>query len=267
LKAAAPGTAPLTLAVRAPFPWEALLAYLSLRLTPLVERVEEDRYVRLVEGKAVTARYDGAHLLISADGKVDSRFILKRVARLFDVDFDAAPVDALLSKSRALKKHIARTPGMRPPGAWSPFELCVRTVLGQQVSVAAARTLFARLAERCGAITPEALLEADLSALGSPGRRVASLQALARAIVDDGLELEGANWADTDAALREVPGFGPWTRAYLAIRLGRDPDAFPESDLGLMRAAGAESPAALLKVAERWRPYRAHAAIHLWNAG
>ena len=160
---------------------------------------------------------------------------------------------------------------MRPPGAWSPFELCVRTVIGQQVSVAAARTLFARLAERCGAqfhgLTPEALLAADLSAIGMPGRRVGSLLALAHAIAEENLQLEGRPWAETDAALRELPGFGPWTRAYLAIRLGREPDAFPESDLGLMRAAGADSPAALLRLAERWRPYRAHAAIHLWNSG
>jgi 3-methyladenine DNA glycosylase/8-oxoguanine DNA glycosylase len=146
----------------------------------------------------------------------------------------------------------------------------VRSVLGQQVSVAAARTLFLRLAGRCGAqlhgLTPQALMAADLSAIGMPGRRVASLLALARAVAEDGLQLEGRDWAQTDEALRRLPGFGPWTRAYLAIRLGRQADAFPESDLGLMRAAGADSPAALLKMAERWRPWRAHAAIHLWNA-
>lgn len=258
-----------TLAVRSPFPWDALLAYLSLRLTPLVERVEDGRYIRRVGSAEVVVSFDAQRqcLQIGASGKVNRAFVLARVARLFDAAFDATPVEAVLGRSRALKQHIVRTPGMRPPGAWSPFELCVRTVLGQQVSVAAAGTLYRRLAERCASITPRALLAADLSALGTPGRRVASLQALARAIVEDDLELEGTNWADTDAALRAVPGFGPWTRAYLAIRLGRQEDAFPESDLGLMRAAGANSPAALLKLAERWRPYRAHAAIHLWNAG
>lgn len=256
-----------TLMVRQPFPWEALLAYLSLRLTPLVERVEDGRYVRRLDGGEVAVSHDPAQgrLIVSASGRADRSLALARTVAVFDVDFDAQPADALLGKSRALKKHVARTPGMRPPGAWSPFELCVRTVIGQQVSVAAARTLFARLAERCGKITPEALLAADLSAIGMPGRRVASLLALARAMVDEGLQLEGRPWSETDAALRELPGFGPWTRAYLAIRLGRDPDAFPESDLGLMRAAGADSPAALLRLAERWRPYRAHAAIHLWS--
>lgn len=262
-----------TLPVRRPFPWDALLAYLSLRLTPLVERVEDGLYVRRLDEGEVSVTYDANQgcLVISASGKVNKPLVLARTAALFDIAYDAVPVEALLCKSRALKKHIAKTPGMRPPGAWSPFELAVRTVIGQQVSVAAARTLFLRLAERCGAqfhgLTPQALLAADLSAIGMPGRRVASLLALARAIADDDLKLEGRPWSETDAALRELPGFGPWTRAYLAIRLGREPDAFPESDLGLMRAAGAESPAALLKLAERWRPYRAHAAIHLWNGG
>jgi len=258
-----------TLPVRQPFPWEALLAYLSLRLTPLVERVEDGRFVRRLGESEVAVNYDAErfHLVISAGGQVDKRMVLERTAALFDSDYDAQPVEALLGQSRALKKLIARTPGMRPPGAWSAFELCVRTVIGQQVSVAAARTLFARLAERCGAITPEALLAADLSAIGMPGRRVASLLALARAIEEEDLQLEGRPWAETDEALRALPGFGPWTRAYLGIRLGREADAFPESDLGLMRAAGADTPASLLRLAERWRPYRAHAAIHLWTAG
>ncbi len=262
-----------TLMVRQPFPWETLLAYLARRFTPLVERVEDGRYVRSLGDSDVAVTYDAnvSRLVISASGEVDRPLVRARIATVFDVDHDAQPVEALLGRTRALKKHIARTPGMRPPGAWSPFELCVRTVIGQQVSVAAARTLFARLAERCGAqfhgLTPQALLAADLSAIGMPGRRVASLLALAHAIAEENLQLEGRPWSDTDAALRELPGFGPWTRAYLAIRLGRDPDAFPESDLGLMRAAGADSPATLLKKAERWRPYRAHAAIHLWNSG
>lgn len=262
-----------TLPVRQPFPWEALLAYLALRSTPLVERIENGRYVRRVGEHEVTVSHEAAQgrLVIRTSGEVDRRFVLARTASVFDTDFDARPVEALLGQSRALKKHIARTPGMRPPGAWSPFELAVRTVIGQQVSVAAARTLFLRLAERCGVqfhgLTPQSLLAADLSAIGMPGRRVASLLALARAIAEDDMQLDGRPWAETDAALRMLPGFGPWTRAYLAIRLGRDPDAFPESDLGLMRAAGADSPAVLLRMAEHWRPYRAHAAIHLWNAG
>ncbi|MDP9142913.1 MAG: DNA-3-methyladenine glycosylase 2 family protein, partial [Pseudomonadota bacterium] len=154
-------------------------------------------------------------------------------------------------------------PGLRPLGCWDPFELCVRTVLGQQVTVAAANTLMARFVERCEHIAPEQILAADLSNMGMPGRRVETVRALAGAVLDGRLQLD-AEWSAIDGALRGVAGFGPWTRHYLAIRLGREPDAFPESDVGLIRAAGAESPKALLQMAEAWRPYRSLAAIYLW---
>ena len=106
------------------------------------------------------------------------------------------------------------------------------------------------------------MLAADLSQMGMPGRRVETLRVLARA-VQDGLRLD-APWAEVEAGLTGLPGFGPWTRGYLAIRLGRQPDAFPHTDLGLVRAAGAENPAALLVQAEAWRPYRSLAATLLW---
>lgn len=120
-----------------------------------------------------------------------------------------------------------------------------------------------RLVERCGDVTPSAVLAADLTGLGMPGKRVETIRHLARALRERRLHF-ARPWPAIDAQLKTLPGFGPWTRAYLAIRLGREPDAFPESDLGLIRACGASSPAALLQRAERWRPWRAYAATYLW---
>ena len=138
---------------------------------------------------------------------------------------------------------------MRPLGAWSPFELCVRTILGQQVTVAAAGTLMRRLVERCGTVTPECVADANFDSIGMPGKRVETIRSFARAVADGRVDFERP-WPEVEAALKALPGFGPWTRAYLAIRLGRDPDAFPETDLGLIRAAQVDSPAQLLALAE-----------------
>jgi len=168
------------------------------------------------------------------------------------------------------------------PGAWEPFELAVRAILGQQVSVAAARTLAGRLAARLGAPLPagapgverlfpgpEALAAGDLDGLGLTGARVAALRGLARAVLaGPGLLSPGHDLDATVARLSALPGVGPWTAQYVAMRALDEPDAFPEGDLGLARAVsrGAErcTPAALRRRAEAWRPWRAYAAMHLW---
>ncbi|MGH9614350.1 MAG: DNA-3-methyladenine glycosylase family protein, partial [Bryobacteraceae bacterium] len=150
------------------------------------------------------------------------------------------------------------------PGCWEPLELCVRVILGQQVTVAAASTLMGRL----GAISPgyraPEIAKTNLSKLGVPARRARTIQLLAQASAAGELLFETQAWDDIAYVLRHIPGIGPWTISYLAIRLGRDPDAFPESDLGLLRAAGTGSPKELLRIAERWRPHRSYAAMHLW---
>ena len=168
-----------------------------------------------------------------------------------------------LETSPLFKERVRRVPGMRPLGAWSPFELCVRTVLGQQVTVVAAATLMRRWMERCGEMLPHAVLSADLAKIGMPAKRVDTIRALAQAILEHEVDLE-APWPQLDSQLQRVPGFGPWTRAYLAIRLGREPDALPASDLGLIRAAQVDSPKALSQLAQGWRPYRSYAATYLW---
>jgi 3-methyladenine DNA glycosylase/8-oxoguanine DNA glycosylase len=182
---------------------------------------------------------------------------------LFAVDHDASAVTKDLRRDPILRARIAAAPGMRPLGAWSPFELCVRTIIGQQVTVAAAGTLMRRLVDRCGEVTPSSVIGADLANMGMPGKRVETIRTLARAVLEQRVEFDSP-WLALDAALKTLPGFGPWTRTYLAIRLGREPDAFPETDLGLIRAAGAASAAELLQQAEHWRPWRAYAATYLW---
>ncbi len=248
-----------------PLPWSLLLSYLAPRLIPGFEQVDANSYTRRVgDGTVCASLAPGAdRLRVGIDAPISVVEACDRLRHLFALDEDHAAAIRHLRRSAVLKPRIVRTPGLRPLGCWDAFELCVRTVLGQQVTVAAANTLMARFVERCGHIAPAQILAADLSNMGMPGRRVETVRALASAVLDGRLQLD-AEWSAIDAALRGVPGFGPWTRHYLAIRLGREPDAFPESDVGLIRAAGAESPKALLRMAEAWRPYRSLAAIYLW---
>jgi DNA-3-methyladenine glycosylase II len=248
-----------------PFPWTTLLAYFSYRLIPGVERIEGECFVRRFGKRELSIGFNArrARLLVSADGRVQTAPAIEHAARLFAIDYDASEVTASLRDDPILGPRLAAVPGMRPLGAWSAFELCVRTIIGQQVTVAAAGTLMRRLVDRCGEVTPASVLAADLTNMGMPGKRVETIRQLARAVLEQRVQFD-LPWKRLDASLQALPGFGPWTRTYLAIRLGREPDAFPETDLGLIRAAGAESAAALLRQAERWRPWRAYAATYLW---
>lgn len=251
--------------VRTPFPWPVLLDYYSHRLTPVFESVEGGVYRRVLGKRTITVEYQvrPSRLVVSASGRVNTDETLAAAARLFDVEHDHDVIHEHLRRSKELRQRLANLPGMRPLGAWSPFELCIRTILGQQVTVAAAGTLMRRLVERCSSITPECVVAADVSNMGMPGKRAAALQSFAQAVVDERVDFSRP-WPQVDAALQTLPGFGPWTRAYLAIRLGRDRDAFPASDIGLIRAAKVATPAELLKLAEAWRPLRAYAATYLW---
>lgn len=253
------------LPVRTPFPWPHLLDYIAHRLTPQFESIENGSYLRQVGKRTVAVTFDpkAVEVVVTASGRVKTVETLKNVARLLDVDHDARAVREQLHRSAPLERRIAKVPGMRPLGAWSPFELCVRTILGQQVTVAAAGTLMRRLVQRCGSITPECVLSANLDNMGMPGKRVDAIRSFAHAAAHGRVDFEQP-WTQVEAALKTLPGFGPWTRAYLGIRLGRDADAFPETDVGLMRAANVGSSRELLTLAQSWRPYRAYAATYLW---
>ncbi len=264
-------SAVIELPVRGHLPWARLLSYLQPRLIPGVEAVDERSYQRAFNTSDVRVTADSATsarcLRIEAASTELAQQAVPRVAHLFAVAEDLSAARRHLRQCPVLAPRIARFPGLRPLGTWDAFELCIRTVIGQQVTVAAAGTLTARLVERCGGeLTPARILAADLKQLGMPGKRVDTLRQLASAVVDGRLDLDATEWVRVDQQLQALPGFGPWTRNYLAIRLGREPDAFPHSDIGLMRAADCASPKALLQRAEAWRPYRSLAAIYLWAA-
>ena len=211
--------------------------------------------------------------------------IIARLRRVFDLAADPGAIAAHLGQDPLLAPLLRRHPGLRVPGAWDGFELAIRAVLGQQISVAAAVGLAARLVQRYGeplpkpepGLThlfpvPERLAGADLTTLGMPRSRAATLSAVAAAVLEDP-QLFSAQRDLEDAVrrLRAIAGVGEWTAQYIALRQLREPDAFPASDVGLLRALSDEhgtrpSAEQLLARAEPWRPWRAYAAQHLWLA-
>ena len=284
------GAITLALAHTEPYDWSGLLAFLAARAIPGVEQVVDGAYRRTIALERAVGTVEVRQG--PRGGRLQATLRLSRVAalapavdrlrRLLDLDADAAAIDAHLSRDRLLARSVRARPGVRVPGAWEPFELAVRAILGQQVSVAAARTLAGRVAARYGAPVPgadpglartfpgpEALADADLSGLGLTGARCAALRGLARAVRSEPTLLSPATDLEaTVARLAELPGIGRWTAQYVAMRALDEPDAFPEGDLGLARALGRGrarcSPATLLARAEAWRPWRAYAAMHLW---
>lgn len=208
---------------------------------------------------------------------------LARCAQVFATEAPITAITTQLSRDPLLAGCIARCPGLRPPGAWDGFELAVRAVLGQQVTVTAARWLAARLVALCGAPIPGrdalsrafpdplAVSRADLSPLGMPRQRRATLGVIAEAVLADPALLDPALPLDAVVARwRALPGVGEWTAQYIALRALRQADAFPASDVGLLRAAATAQgrPVAreLLARADAWRPYRGYAAQWLWSA-
>ncbi len=226
---------------RTPFDWNGLLTWLGARAIPGVEAIEENTYVR--DGVRVWHEGDAVHTTGDA----------KRVRRVFDLDADPAAIHAVLARDRMLAPLLRKRPGVRVPGAWDPFELAIRAIAGQQVSVAGARTVLGRIAA-VHSLTPERLAEVTVE--GMPRKRAETIRTLARAVNTGDVVLG-------ESDLTRLPGIGPWTANYIAMRLG-DADAFPAGDLILRRSAGDLTERELLKRAEAWRPFRAYAAMLLW---
>ena len=254
---------PLGLEFRPPFDAQRLLGFLAPRALPGIEEVDGVAYRRPRDGVEVRVEGHSVTMVRGVPGAVD------RARSLLDLDADPGLIGSALRGDPLLAGLVARRPGVRVPGAFDGFEVAVRAVLGQQVSVAAATTLAGRLIRAFGGFpSAPALAESGLEGVGLTRARASGLRALARAVADGAVRLEPG--ADV-AALLELPGIGPWTAAYIAMRALRDPDAIPLSDLGLRRALarfGADArPAAVAARAERWRPYRAYAAMQLWVSG
>lgn len=257
----------LKLHYRPPYDWEALLAFVRMRAIPGLETVGVDTYQR--GHVAVRHRPEENCVIahIDAEGAAELRSIAEKARFFFDLRANASEIAAHLGKSRILKDIVKKHPGLRLPGSWDGFELAVRAILGQQVSVKGASTLAGRLVERFGPPKAEVLADADLSAIGLTKARGETIRAFARAVCDGVIRFdEAVAGQDLIARMCELPGVGPWTANYIAMRALGDPDAFPASDLGLLKASGISSPRRLEELAEAWRPWRSYAALHLWES-
>lgn len=281
-------------AYRPPFDWPEMLGWLSARLTKGVDAVVGGAYLRTVRignhtGWVRISDDPAAYALrveISGGLVPVLPSVMRRVRALLDLDADPAGMCAFFEDDELLGPVIGKFPGIRLPGAWDVFETAVRTIAGQQVSVAAAGTISGRLAERFGGeietphpaltrlpVVAEALAGAEVSevcAAGIPGNRARALIGIARHALVGGLDFPpGMSHETISAELIRLPGIGPWTAGYLALRALRFPDAFPAGDLGLRKAIG-KGTAISEKAAEaaslRWRPWRAYAAALLWKS-
>jgi AraC family transcriptional regulator of adaptative response / DNA-3-methyladenine glycosylase II len=286
----------LRIRYRSPYDWDSILSFLQARAIQGIEVVENGRYLRTVDIDGLTGSVEVAHQPERQSLGVTIRFpnvrslpaIVARVRRLFDVGADIETIDAHLSSDPFLAPLVAQRPGLRAPGGWDGFEIAVRAVLGQQISVGAARRLAGQLVALHGKElpmeqkihpeltyvfpTPQRLASAKSLGLAMPAARQSSLKAMAEATVaDPNLFRPLGNIEETVERLRTIRGVGDWTAHYIALRAIRETDAFPASDIGLLRSAGTmvgEKPtsAHLLVRAQSWRPWRAYAAQHLWAA-
>jgi len=309
------GTITVRLAHRAPFHAASMLEFLALRAIPGVEIVTSESYTR-----AMRLPYGTAHVrMVPADGHIaatlrlaDVRDLSPAVARcrrLFDLDADPTAIDGVLGADPALATAVAADPGVRVPRAVDGFEVAVRAIINQQISVAGAITVLGRLVAAAptgdaipttpdGAASTDAAPDDTDSAPGDdaphtgrglrpfpdaatvaklpdgafpmPKTRIATIRALAEAVASDQVVLDGSVDRDeTRAALEEIPGIGPWTANYVAMRALGDPDVFLGSDLGVLRAAAAaglpETPTRLIAHAKRWAPWRSYAVVRLWR--
>ncbi|CAH0223585.1 DNA-3-methyladenine glycosylase 2 [Pseudomonas sp. Bi70] len=281
----------LTLPYQAPWDWQQFHGHFRLRAIARQECLGERDYCRsfrlgeITGWFRVTALPDGHALTLehSTSAIACQPLLVQRVRRMFDLDADPALIAAHFAADQHLAAMLARNPGLRLPTAFDAFEQAVRAIVGQQVTVKAAVTITGRLVDRFGEPladgpagidrlfpTPEALAAANLDGIGMPGKRVQTLQHFAAQIASGALRLDISQGAsELIERLCALPGIGPWTAEYIALRAFGDADAFPASDLGLLKAPiwGPTGITArqLQLHAEAWRPWRAYAAAHLWH--
>ena len=272
---------------RPPYQWESMLAFLAPRATPGVEIVERGRYRR-----SICVNGNEGYFEVSLDQQPETLqvrihfgdpralfLIIERIRRMFDLNADWQAIARRLRTDPALGPQLRDKPGLRVPGCWDGFELATRAILGQQVTVKGATNLAGRLVQSFGrplatrnGLThlfprPEVLADAKVASIGLPSARAEAIRSLARAVCDGQINFEAVT--DSDALLSrlaEIPGIGNWTVQYVAMRALGEPDAFPAGDIGLLRALRLTSSRQLEAQAEKWRPWRAYAALYLWNS-
>ncbi len=274
----------VSLSPRGEFSFAPMLDFYRMRALAGVERCDRRSYTRVLKlGDAlgwieIGMGEKGLQLTLSENLAPHLRPLVANVRGAFDLDAEMTSVDAVLAADAELKKDVKREPGVRVPGMLDGFECVVRAVLGQQITVAGARTLTERLVAKFGEPlergpdhlthafpAPGALANAgvvSIAAIGLPRKRAETLHAIASAYAQGKLPLARGAIASGRAALAEIPGIGPWTIEYVAMRALGDPDAYPATDIALINALGAKG-----QTLEHLRPWRAYAAIRLWRRG
>lgn len=285
-----PGIVELRLSCREPFDGAALLRFLALRAVPGLEDVSAGTYrraLRLAHGIGIvelTPAPRAVRCVLRLDDLRDLAAAVARCRRLLDLDADPLAIAEMLSHDEVIGGLVRARPGLRVPGCLDGEELALRTVLGQHASLRAARTQTARLVETFGSalqqplgtvthLFPAAavLAEADPKAFAGPGLRRLALQTLATRLANGEVRIDaGSDPSEALTRLLAIPGIGPWTAAYVAMRGFHDPDAFPQGDAGIRRALKAlgheDDPRSVTVLQQRWRPWRAYAALQLWTS-
>ncbi len=283
----------LRLGYRPPYAFDEVLAFLRTRALPGVERVDEHGYARVFGSvdapgwlhlRAAPGGDNALQLQLHCPKSMQILGVVTTLRRMFDLDANPQSISEEFANDALLGPLIARRPGLRLPGGWDGFEIAVRAILGQQISVAAARTLATRIVHRWGEPlptapmpglerlfpTPGVLAGADLREIGVTTARAASISGVARAMLDGRVDFQvGQSLDEFVARWVALPGIGEWTAHYMAMRALSNPDAFPAADLILRREASTEttplSTRALISRADAWRPWRAYAVMHLWR--
>ena len=282
----------LRLNYRPPYDWDRMLAFFRERVIPGVEHVDGGTYrrsIRLLDCRgAIAIRHASKGFALKLDiSLTDNRHLMavvERIRRMFDLDANPQAIHQTLAKDPLLDQLIRKAPGLRLPGSWDPFETSIRAVVGQQISVKAAITQLGRIARLAGPLydqggnahllhyfpTAAELASIDMASIGLPTKRKATIVQLSRNVASGELRLDAAGGCSRFVdALTAIPGIGSWTANYVAMRGLGEPDAFPASDLGIVKALqdGTIRPTSseVAARAEAWRPWRAYAAVYLWQ--
>jgi AraC family transcriptional regulator, regulatory protein of adaptative response / DNA-3-methyladenine glycosylase II len=271
---------------RPPYHWDSMLSFFAKRAIPGVEVVEDGIYRRSVSLNGRRGYFE-----VSLDEKRNALavriqfgdpcvlfLITERIRAMFDLNADWTDIARTLRSDSALAERICETPGLRVPGCWDGFELAIRAIIGQQISVPAATSLAGRVARAFGEPfspaaklshlfpPPQVLAEADLTKAGLTKRRAETARALARQVCAGTIRFDGIiNSENFLARLCDIPGIGKWTAQYVAMRALGEPDALPTGDIGLLRVLALKNAQELENRSEAWRPWRAYATIYLWN--
>jgi AraC family transcriptional regulator of adaptative response / DNA-3-methyladenine glycosylase II len=294
-----PASLAVRLCYRRPFEWRQLLGFAAARAIPGVESVRDSTYRRTVRINGHTgvielrdiAAQNSLELRVHGIPTTELYNVVQKVRDMFDLDAPVDDIRKVLLRDTYLKKLLRSRSVVRVPGSWDPYELTVRAILGQQISVRAATTLSGRIVTRYGTplatesferyaplgLThtfpePATLVRAHFNRLGLVGARIETIRTVSRAVNNGEIRFDAALGSDDlCSALMSLRGIGDWTAQYVAMRALKNPDAFPSSDLGLLRAFDGEQgarmkPGELLARADAWRPWRAYAALLLWNS-